>query len=39
VLRPASLLTMRSHLRKLAAEDRLPDGMTAPPDTGELPAI
>ena len=39
VLRPASVLTMRAHLRKLAGDGRLPDGMVAPPDTGELPAI
>ena len=38
VLRPASLLTLRSHLRKLAAEGRLPAGV-AVPDAGELPAV
>jgi glyoxylase-like metal-dependent hydrolase (beta-lactamase superfamily II) len=30
VLRPAAALTMRAHLRKLAAEGRLPGGMRAP---------
>jgi glyoxylase-like metal-dependent hydrolase (beta-lactamase superfamily II) len=38
VLRPASLLTMRSHLRKLEAEGRLPPGLEVPAP-GELPAI
>jgi glyoxylase-like metal-dependent hydrolase (beta-lactamase superfamily II) len=39
MLRPASLLTMRSHLRKLAAEGLLPADMPVPPEPGELPAI
>ena len=38
-LRPASVLTMHAHLRKLAAEGRLPAGMTAPPPPDELPHI
>jgi glyoxylase-like metal-dependent hydrolase (beta-lactamase superfamily II) len=38
-LRPASVLTMRAHLRKLAAEGRLPDGVAAPPPPAELPHI
>ncbi len=38
VLRLPAALTMRAHLRKLAAEGRLPAGMTAPPP-GETPAI
>jgi glyoxylase-like metal-dependent hydrolase (beta-lactamase superfamily II) len=39
VLRPASQLTMHAHLRKLAAEGRLPDDLAPPPAPGELPAI
>lgn len=38
-LRPASLLTMRAHLRKLGAEGRLPADVEPPPAPGELPAI
>jgi len=38
-LRPASVLTMHAHLRKLAAEGGLPAGMTAPPPPDELPHI
>ena len=38
-LRPASLLTMRAHLRKLAAEGRLPADVEPPPDSGRLPAV
>ena len=39
VLRIASRLTMHAHLRKLAAEGRLPDGMAVPPPMADLPAI
>ena len=38
-LRIASRLTMHAHLRKLAAEGRLPGGMVPPPAVRELPAI
>jgi glyoxylase-like metal-dependent hydrolase (beta-lactamase superfamily II) len=38
-LRPASLLTMRAHLRKLAAEGRLPADLATPPAARDLPAI
>ena len=38
-LRPAAALTMHAHLRKLAAEDRLPAGVSPPAPPGELPAI
>jgi glyoxylase-like metal-dependent hydrolase (beta-lactamase superfamily II) len=38
MLRPASLLTMRSHLRKLHAEGRLPGDLEPPPAT-DVPAI
>jgi glyoxylase-like metal-dependent hydrolase (beta-lactamase superfamily II) len=37
-LRPASLLTMRSHLRKLAGEGRLPADLEVPA-AGDLPAV
>ncbi len=38
-LRPAAALTMHAHLRKLAAEDRLPAGVTAPDPPAGLPAV
>jgi glyoxylase-like metal-dependent hydrolase (beta-lactamase superfamily II) len=38
-LRIASQLTLRSHLRKLGAEGRLPADVEPPPAPGELPAI
>lgn len=37
-LRAAALLTMHSHLRKLAAEGRLPDDV-APQPAGDVPAV
>ncbi len=37
-LRPAAALTLHAHLRKLAAEGRLPAGVTAPP-AGGAPAV
>jgi len=37
-LRMAAALTMRAHLRKLAAEDQLPADVTAPP-AGDTPAV
>jgi glyoxylase-like metal-dependent hydrolase (beta-lactamase superfamily II) len=38
-LRPASLLTMRSHLRKLSAEGRLPGDLAPPAPPDQLPAV
>ncbi len=38
-LREPARLTMHAHLRKLAAEGRLPAGVTAPPPRGDLPAV
>lgn len=38
-LRPAALLTMRSHLRKLAGEGRLPDDVPPPPPPHDIPAV
>lgn len=38
-LRPAAALTMHAHLRKLATEGRLPDGVEARPAPGDLPAV
>ncbi len=38
-LRPAAILTMHAHLRKLAAEGRLPAGVTAPATASDLPAV
>jgi glyoxylase-like metal-dependent hydrolase (beta-lactamase superfamily II) len=38
-LRPASVLTMRAHLRKLDAEGRLPAGMAVSGSPSDLPAI
>jgi glyoxylase-like metal-dependent hydrolase (beta-lactamase superfamily II) len=39
LLRFASQLTLRAHLRKLAADGRLPPGVVAPPVAGELPTV
>jgi glyoxylase-like metal-dependent hydrolase (beta-lactamase superfamily II) len=38
-LRVASRLTMQAHLRKLAADGRLPGGVAAPPPMTDLPSI
>jgi glyoxylase-like metal-dependent hydrolase (beta-lactamase superfamily II) len=38
-LRPAAALTLHAHLRKLAAEKRLPAGVTAPAPPGATPAV
>jgi glyoxylase-like metal-dependent hydrolase (beta-lactamase superfamily II) len=38
-LRPAAALTMRAHLRKLAAEGRLPDDLAAPGPASDLPDV
>jgi glyoxylase-like metal-dependent hydrolase (beta-lactamase superfamily II) len=38
-LRPAAALTMHAHLRKLAAENRLPGDVSAPPPPGGTPEV
>jgi glyoxylase-like metal-dependent hydrolase (beta-lactamase superfamily II) len=38
-LRPAAALTLHSHLRKLAAEGRLPGDVSPPGPPGEIPAV